>query len=423
MSPSRSSRHLHAVLRPREGRKLPRIYRASRVGEIAAALPGGLDDPDFPRLLQRIDTSPFLGGNAVTVYVEGEAAMGAMAQAVREAEREILLESYIFKDDEAGRHFQQELKAAARRNLTVRVLADGLGSITTRRHFWQEMEAAGVAVRIFNPLFSHLSLQGIRDHRKLLVVDRAVGFTGGMNIGLEYGSPFPSGGDTWRDTHARVEGPAAWEMAIVFREGWLQAGGDAFSIPPLAASAREEPGARILTLDSRPGRGSAEMAAVLAAIVGAARRRVWITNAYFAPGWKAARILKEAAARGVDVRLLLPGRSDVPLVRHAAHGYYAGLLAAGVRIFEYQAAVLHAKTLVADGRCSVIGSANLDFRSFVFNAESNLVILDPGTAATLEKTFESDLGRSVEIERAAWCRRPFLHRIGDRAARLLTPLL
>lgn len=423
MPSSRSRRHLKAVLRPREGRRLPPSYRPGRVGELAASLPEGLADPALPVLLQRIDSSPFLGGNSVEVYVEGEVAMSAMAEAVRGAGHEVLLESYIFKDDEAGRHFQQELKAAARRGVSVRVLADGLGSITTRRRFWQEMEEAGVAVRIFNPLFSRLSLNGVRDHRKLLVVDRAVGFTGGMNIGLEYGSPFPTRGDTWRDTHARVAGPAAWEMAVVFREGWLQAGGDTFCIPPLADSALHEPGTRILTLDARPGRGHDEMAAVLAAIVGAARRRVWITNAYFAPGWQAARILKQTAERGVDVRLLLPGRSDVPLVRHAAHGYYAKLLAAGVRIFEYQTAVLHAKTLVADGLCSVIGSANLDFRSFLFNAESNLVILDPGTAAVLERTFEADLERSLEIEREAWRRRPLLHRAGDRLARLLTPLL
>lgn len=409
-----------AVLRPRAGRLLPHKYRAGQVEHLAAALPQGFTDPEFPTLLQRIDTSPFLGGNAVTVFFTGQEAMAAMLEAVRSAEREILLESYIFKDDDTGRHFQHELVAAARRNVTVRVLADGLGSVTTRRRFWQEMEEAGITVRLFHPLHTRI---WERDHRKLLVVDRSLGFTGGMNIGEEYGSPLPSGGESWRDTHARIAGPAAWEMAIVFREGWLRAKGDTFALPSLSAAAEREPGPRILTLDALPGRGSAEMAAVIAAIVGAARRRVWITNAYFAPGWKAARILKEAAGRGVDVRLLLPGRSDVPLVRHAAHGYYAGLLRAGVKIFEYQAAVLHAKSLVADGFCSVIGSANLDFRSFVFNAECNLVILDPETGETLEKAFAADLEQSIAIERAAWCRRSFLHRAGDRAARLLTPLL
>ncbi|HSF42371.1 MAG TPA: phospholipase D-like domain-containing protein, partial [Thermoanaerobaculia bacterium] len=192
---------------------------------------------------------------------------------------------------------------------------------------------------------------------------------------------------------------------------------------PLPAAEGEEAGARILVLDSRPGRGHAESAAVLAALVGAARRTVWITNAYFAPGRTAVDVLGEAAGRGIDVRLLLPGWTDVPLLRHAAHGYYTDLLARGVRIFEYRGHVLHAKSLVADGYASVVGSTNLDFRSFVFNAECNLVILDRATGATMEEIFRQDLAASEEILPAAWRRRPLPHRLGDRMARWLSPVL
>src|SRR5262249_26034425 len=198
-----------------------------------------------------------------------------------------------------------------------------------------------------------------RDHRKILVIDRRIAFTGGMNIADEYGSArrsrFPRG--PWRDTQVRVEGPTAWEMAVVFSEAWRRAGGE-IALEPL--SNRGEGPVRILTLDSRPGRGHGETAAVLAAIAAAAKRRVWITNAYFAPRRLALEHLGRAAARGVDVRLLLPGSTDVPLVRHAGHGYYQRLLETGARVFEFRKAVLHAKTLVADDALSIIGSTHLD---------------------------------------------------------------
>jgi cardiolipin synthase len=302
----------------------------------------------------------------------------------------------------------------------VCVLADAYGSIATRRGFWKKMRAHGVEVRLFNPLFPHLLTQPFRDHRKILVVDCATGFTGGMNIGDEYGSGLSAHGGPWRDTHVKVDGPAAWAMATVFTEAWLAAGGSPVELQPLAP---ETGGVAVLVLDSRPGRGHGETASVLAAIVAAARKRLWITNAYFAPRHRAVWILGEAVRRGVDVRLLLPGLSDVPLVRHAGHGYYAALLESGVRIFEYRAAVLHAKSVTADDFLSVAGSTNLDFRSFHFNAECNLVMLDAGTARAFSEAFEADLTQSVEITPAVWARRSFLHRTGDALARCLGPLL
>ena len=400
---------------------MPRQLRPSRVGGLARALPGGLHDPGFLPLLERIDSGPFHTGNRVEVYFQGEAAFAAMLRAVDEARTEALLESYIFKDDPTGQHFARALAQAARRGVTVRVLADGFGSMSTRGAFWSELRRNGVEARLYHPVWQALRYLKFRDHRKILVVDRKVAFTGGMNIGDEYGSSLLPSGHVWRDTHARVEGPAAWEMAVVFEEGWKGAGGDPIGLEPLASA--EAPGARVLILDSRPGRGGREVAAAMAAISAAARISLWITTAYFAPRRRAIGILGGAARRGVDVRLLLPGRSDVPVARHAGHGFYSGLLSRGVRIFEYQPAILHAKTVVADGLLSVIGSSNLDFRSFDLNAECNFVIADPETARTMEAQFTEDLGHSEEISKKAWDRRRWIHRVGDAMARKLAPLL
>jgi cardiolipin synthase len=338
----------------------------------------------------------------------------------------------------------------------VCVLADAWGSLLTRSSFWRAMTDCGVEVRLFHRLFPHLWWQAFRDHRKILVADRRIAFTGGMNIADEYsGSMRRKREEQMRDTHVEIAGPAAVELAAVFAEGWQRAGGRPLAPqvtpagaggpaagdggPPAAglvrgtggaggaggpaAGSRAADGARVHVLDSRPDRGHHETASVMAAVASLARERLWLTIGYFAPGRLAVRLLVAAAARGVDVRLLLPRRTDVPLVRHAGHGWYRRLLAGGVRIFEYGAAILHAKTLVADGALSIVGSTNLDARSFRFNAECNVLVFDDGLAAGLEAAFERDLAESGAIDPAAWRRRNPFHRAADRVARWLSPLL
>jgi cardiolipin synthase len=416
-------RRFRPFLRPREGRKLPQELWPENVGLLAGALPGGLADPGFRHLLSRIDEAPVLPGNRVEVFFSGAQAFAAMCAAIEDARREILVESYIWRDDATGEAiFQRLASAASGRGVSVRVLADAWGSLRTGARFWDRMRRRGIEVRLFHPLFPRLWYQPFRDHRKILVADRRIAFTGGMNIADEYGGSGGSAGSRpWRDTHARLEGPVAWEMALVFSEGWTRAGGSAIEHLPLEPSEGE--GASILVLDSRPLRGHAESASALAAIVGAARRSLWITNAYFAPPRRAVSLLGDAVQRGVDVRLLLAGSTDVPIVRHAGHAHFAGLLERGVRIFEYRDAVLHAKSLVADGLVSVLGSTNLDFRSFRFNAECNLVVFDEATAATLSKAFLDDLDRAEEVLGPRWRSRSLPHRLGDSLARALSPVL
>ena len=408
-------------LRPWPGRKLPDELRPENVGRLSEALANGVRDAEFERLVHRIDTGPIHPGNIVKVFFDGEETFASVAQAIESATQEILLETYILKDDATGHELAERLGRAAARGVKVRVLADAFGSWTMSRAFWQRMQGMGIEARLFHPFWVHLWDHFIRDHRKIIVIDGRVCFTGGMNVGNEYGSSRHAKGGLWRDTHARIEGPTAWEMALVFKEGWMRAGGELFPISPLKAT--DEQGAKTLVLDSRPGRGYAETASVLAAIVGASRQRLWVTNSYFAPRHNAIDVLSRAAQRGVDVRLLLPGISDIPLVRHAGHGYFGQLLASGVRIFEYQPAMLHAKTLVADYFATVVGSSNLDFRSFHFNAECNVLLLDDEIGQRMTSAFEADLAGSVEIQLHHWRKRPMPHRFGDAIARCLSPLL
>ncbi|HZI65344.1 MAG TPA: phospholipase D-like domain-containing protein [Thermoanaerobaculia bacterium] len=402
-----------ARLRPLPRRRLPPELRPGRIGEIARRYEG-LADPGFPTLLSRVDQTAVLGGNCVDVYFDGASAFQAMERDVDGARTEVLVESYIWKDDSTGARALDALGRAAARGVAVRALADAVGSWTTKKTYWDEMRRRGIEVRLFGPFL----LQPFRDHRKILVVDRRIAYSGGMNIADEYsgGSGAGSGGKenlAWRDTHARVEGAAAWEMATVFSEGWNDAKGTPLDLQPLEPP--PDAPARVLVLDSRPGRGHEETASVLAAVVAAARERIWITNAYFAPRRHAIRALAGAVSRGVDVRLLLPGVSDVPIVRHAGHGWYGPLRDAGVRVFEYQPAILHAKTAVADDYVSVVGSTNLDFRSFHLNAECNFLVLDADVGETMSRAFERDLESSREID-GTW-HRSFVHLAGDHAAR------
>ena len=411
-----------SALRPRPGRRLPRELRARNVGAISSQFADGVRDPAFQDLIQRIDEGPIHGGNVVEILVRGDDAFASKKEAIRSAESEILLESYILRDDETGRDVLESLAAAVGRGVEVKVLADAFGSLATGGSYWREMKRRGIEVHLFHPFWPYPWFQMFRDHRKILTVDRRVAFVGGMNLGREYGSPRRQSGGTWRDTDARIEGPVVGELALVFAEAWSRAGGSRLELRP-TDEATPASGARILVLESRPGRGHQESASVLAAIAAAARDYLWVTNAYFAPRALAIHALGRAVARGVDVRLLLPGKSDLPLVRHAGHGYFRELLRRGVRIFEYQDAILHAKTLVTDDYVSLVGSSNLDFRSFHFNAEANLVVMDESAAKDMSAAFREDLGRATEIKMEDWDDRPRFHRIADQVARHLYPFL
>lgn len=449
---------------PHAPRLIPRpLLRPLKAWAAARVIDDGVRNAAFRTLVQQIDDAPLHVAPPVRLLPDGAEAFARMQEAMATAREEILLETYILRDDRLGASVQSALALAAQRGVRVCVLADAVGSIATADRFWSLLEASGVQVRHFHRFWHHPFEALRRDHRKLLVIDRTIAFTGGMNIGEEYGSSIRQRRDAWRDTFVEVHGSVARELAAVFAEGWDRARGPA--LPGLAYVSWSDgivrpPGARpfgaralqavvrrtlaarrrgrrvrrapddvpqpapddtlAFVIDSRPGRGERELLSVLAALVGGARERLWITTPYFAPPTAALNLLMIAARRGVDVRLMLPSeRTDVALVRHAAHGAYAKLLRAGVRIFEYQRATLHAKTLVVDGYASLIGSSNLDFRSFWLNAECNVLLLDEACGASMERTFEHDLTDSVEITTAWPGQRSLGHRVLDRVARSL----
>lgn len=446
--------------------RLPRELRTYRAWALAHQIPDGVRNPAFMLLAQRIMRSPLHECPGAELLVDGEDAFDAILKSIGEAHDEILLETYILRDDRIGEKVRVALAAAVQRGVRVNVLADAVGSAATKDTFWQALEADGITLRLFKR-FPRLPFDALRrDHRKIVVIDRQVAFTGGMNIGEEYGSSIRRQDTAWRDTFVRMHGTVGKELAAVFAEGWDKAGGpplpgleyvswaDVVSTAKAAEAPRwssralrtrvdrmlarrrdrrfgrhvlrttdasfDEESALALVLDARPRLGQREVLAVMASLVGGARRRLWITTPYFAPPTRVLSLLRGAARRGVDVRLLVPSeRTDLAIVRHAAHGSYRALLDGGVRIFEYQTATLHSKTIVVDGHAGMIGSTNLDFRSFWLNAECNVLVFDDALSGALERAFEDDCANSVEITQAQWSTRSLGHQLYDWFARLL----
>lgn len=375
--------------------------------------------------------SALVAGNAATLLQDGPQTYQSMFQAIRSARRHINLESYIIEDDEVGRKFAELLREKQAQGVQVNLIYDSVGSMGTPRSFFDALKEVGIRVVEFNPV-NPLATRGNwrinnRDHRKLLITDGTTVFLGGINISSVYssgsrtpGMPSRSNpeGLPWRDTQIRLEGPVVAEFQKLFLQAWTKQGG-----PPLAEAdylpLPQVKGAELV----RAVAGSADDPAAsiyltLLSAIESAERQIHITNAYFVPDEQLVNALVAAAARGVDVRLILPGRSDFWPVLHAGRARYAQLLEGGVRIFERRDALLHAKTAVIDGVWSCIGSANMDWRSFLHNEEVNAVVLGTGFAAQMLQMFAKDLALSREITAAAWAQRPLGSRLREWAARL-----
>lgn len=361
-----------------------------------------------------------VGAHRLALLKDGGQAFPAMLAAIAAARRSICFETYIFRSDRTGARFAEALAERARQGVEVSFLYDAWGSSVSSATL-ELLHGAGVRTLCFHPLRFAGRLRAAigrvtrRDHKKTLVVDSEVGFTGGINICDDY---VPHEGPGWRDTHLRVEGPAVGELERFFLHTWRRGGGEPVN-PALHTPAESSPatGISVLTSDQRRGRMSISEAYRRA--ITHAKERILITNAYFLPEIRLLRALMAAARRGVDVRVMVPGTTDVLAVLYASRSIYDLLLDSGVRMFEWNGRVLHAKTAVIDGRWSTVGSSNLDYQSLRYNLEVNAMIDDPGFASALEAMFEEDLAHCDEIVSERWSKRSLWSRIISWGAYLL----
>lgn len=419
------------VARPRR-RKLAaarRVRAANPIPDDPVSLTEGDGSPlmaaslSVMRGVARATGLPPTYGNQADVLTENVAAFAAKERAIREARRTIWAEYYIVHGDDTGRRFLTLLADRARDGLDVRLLVDAVGSADIDASALQGLRDAGGKVEVFhpvNPLRRRWAVH-LRNHRKILVCDGRVAFVGGMNIGDRYaGSAGAGRAQRWRDTHLRVEGPAARDLAQVFDEDWCFMVGEPLTLP------EPSPPVGSTTVAILPsGPDQAENATGLAwfSAITLAVERCWLTTPYFVPDVAILRALTGAARRGVDVRLLVPRRSDVALLSLVNRSYYPALLEAGVRVFEYQPGTLHAKTIVVDGELTMIGSANVDIRSFQLNFEAGAVIADEGFARRMEEQFTHDLAESREVKPGTVRRAGPVSAVLQGAAQLLSPLL
>lgn len=343
--------------------------------------------------------APLIPGNSVQLLKDASQNYPAWIEAMNGAEKSIHFESYILHDDATGELFARVLEQKARQGVKVRLIYDWLGALgRTSRGFWERLRGAGVEVRCFNPPQLHHPLSWVsRDHRKMIAVDGRAGFVTGLCIGQMWAGYPERGIPPWRDTGVLVKGPAVADIERAFADIWATMG------PPLPedevperSALHAEGDVMLRVVASIPN--TAGLFRLDQLIAAAARESLWLTDAYFIGVTPYVQALQAAARDGVDVRLLVPGTTDIPILRAFSRSGYLPLLEAGVRIFEWNGPMLHAKTAVADGRWARIGSTNLNVSSWIGNYELDVSVEDEGFAGAMEKMYLEDLSRATEIE-------------------------
>lgn len=405
----------------------------------------GVETSIFDRhlaLISEVTDSPLVIGNKVDLLIDGPSTYAAMLSAIDNAKDHINMETFIYEDDEVGHEFAMRLMEKQRSGVQVNLIYDSVGSITTPTEFFTMLKESGINILEFNPI-NPTNVRddwnlNERDHRKLLVIDGKTAFVGGINISSVYSSgsfggsknksqkkpvkadakESPNKGVPWRDTHLKVAGPVVAEFQKLFVATWEQQKGEPLAakeyFPALASQGNEV----VSAIGSSPDEPYSQIYATLISAINSAETQAYLTNAYFVPDPQLLSTLKEAVARGVVVKLLLPEKTDSDLVFYASRSYYDELLSAGVQIYEHQVAILHAKTALIDGVWSTIGSTNLDWRSFVNNQEINAVILGQDFGDQMQTMFNEDLTVSKQVTLEDWRKRSITSRIKERAARL-----
>lgn len=392
---------------------------------------------DMARMQQGLTGRVLTAGNRTTLLVDGPAAYQAMFAAIAEAQHHIHLETYILEDSEIGHRLADLLIERADAGVEVRVTYDGIGSIDSADAYFDRLRRHGVQLYEYRPPdpVKDLRLWRInnRHHRKILIVDGRTAFTGGINISDVYRtSSFRrvSGNSqeairkhkeeaAWRDTQIQLSGPGVAELQQLFLALWNEQ--DERKIEPgqgYFPKLQHQGNDLVQIIDSTGGDDEVKIYEVIHGVVAHARKRIWITQAYFSPNDALIQDLVAAARRGVDVRMVLPGFTDAPVVMYAARANYAHMLEAGIKIYERTDTVLHAKTMTVDGIWSTVGSSNFDYRSFLHNNEANAVIMGPEFAKKMQNLFELDIQSSVRVQAEQWRKRPYLDRLKEQFSKM-----
>jgi cardiolipin synthase A/B len=402
------------------------VTRGTAVHRVRGVGPGGVplapEEPTFPALVSLLTGTAIVGGNEVEIVLDG-ATFPRLWEDLRAARSSITVQMYYADSGRVTSTLEEILTERARAGVRVFVLYDAFGAKALGGAYAERLRSAGVRIVPFRPLrFSNLWVLQNRSHIRGIVIDSRVGWTGGFGFDDKWLGEGRAGSG-WRDTNVRFRGPAVLQLIGAFAAGWTEATGELFTGRAEPALAEEGVAASGL-LYTAPTLGSTPAERYLALSIAGARHRLFITNAYFAPDTNFVAMLVRAAQRGVDVRLLVGGvRTDVRVARQAAHGRYDALLAAGVRIWEYEPTTLHSKTFVVDGVWSSIGTMNFDNRSLALNDESTLMVRDSAFGRQMEAMFEEDLRHSTAVDAAAFARRPWTDRVVEWAANLVTRLL
>jgi len=419
-------------------RRIRRNIRAkiATVGSVASSLSHRLRPEELPsaiaercgRVLLAAGTPPPTEGNRVIVLRTGNEAYEAVFSLIGSAKDHLHAQFFILDVDPVGRRFIQALAARAREGIRVRLLLDAAGSWRALRRTVRPLRDSGGEVAAFMPAFPlHRRWSAhLRNHRKLLIADGRKAFTGGMNIGKKYMGP-RSAKEQWRDVAAVIEGPALPDLQALFLDDWAFSTGETLPegvlFPPQASFAEGHPTPCALQVAaSGPDRATRPIYEGVFAAFTAARRRLWIETPYFVPDEGIGAALRNAALRGVDVRLIVPGTSDLRIVTLAGRSYFDEMMAAGVRIFLYRPTNLHSKVLVVDDDIGVIGSPNVDIRSFFLNFELGLFLYDRPLIEALAEGFLADLGRSEPIDPRRFARRSRPLQLLEDTCRIFSPL-
>ncbi len=413
----------------KDEKMLARLKTEMEVYSVESKDPGELaleNNKELAVMLKKELRSPLTRRNKIKLLVNGEEKFPEVMEALRNAKHHIHIEYYIFQQDKIGEQIENILIEKAKEGVQVRFIYDDFGSPSIKKKTEERMRNAGIEIHPFHKVLFYLLANRInyRNHRKIIIIDGHTAFTGGINVSDKYIND-KQDKLYWRDTHLRIDGPGVFYLQYLFLSDWNFCCGKILEPEKLHFVSDSGHGQDVFTQVAASGPDSAQPSILFSLLqaIYLARKEILITTPYFIPGDSILEALRIAALSGLSVKLLVPGICDSKLVNAASKSYYNELLQAGVEIYLYQKGFVHAKTMVTDGMLSIIGTANMDFRSFELNFEVNVLVYDESFAAQLRTVFFNDLNSAEKIDPELWYKRSAIHQFPEKLARLFSPVL